>query len=128
MNNKSSEFIKKEFRSLGLALCEITKSEGWKDRCNFGIQNLIQKILKEFKDNSTIEGGEILNFLRIAYKQGYQSGVTDFCESIPMVMDAERKFDLDKFQTVVKIIDKTKESDIEKIESFVDKLSEGGAL
>jgi hypothetical protein len=127
MNNKSKEFIKKQFDELGSSLCEITKSENWKDRCDLGIQNLIKRILNQFQEG-TIDGSEILDMLRIAYKQGYENGIKDFCGCIPLVMDSEKKFDYDEFQTVVSIFDKAKKSDYEKIRSFINKLSEEGVV
>ena len=121
----NSNLIDEAFTELQNKMLSITDENKWPEMRDEKIHEFVKRILK-LRDQE-IEGSELLDFIRESFDKGFKTGITTSVYAFKQFLsNTPKSYDQQKFNKFAEILCKTKESDYEKIETFVDKLSEGG--
>ena len=125
MTLQNKNLIEKTFQEITNCLLSVTKEKKWEKISDEQLHEFVIELTVLLKSGS-FDGGQMLSILQRSFAKGVETGFKTYGKIMPEIISSNERFDVLKFEKMMNLLHKTKESDYEKVETFIDGITEGG--
>lgn len=126
MTLQNKNLVEKTFEGITDCLLEVTKEKKWNKVRDENLHEFVIELTVLLKSGS-FEAKQMLEILQKTFTKGVEVGFKTYGKVMPEIITSNKRFDVPKFEKMMHVFNKTKESDYEKVETFIDGINEEGA-